>query len=213
VTKPSKPQPERPPAPQPGSGAAQPRSGRPREAGTDRRIHHAALTLLHDRGPAAVTVEAVAESSGVAKTTIYRRYNDRQDVLRAALTEVIGHPGEPPETDPREKIRWALDKTWHQMAEVLGPGGLAAVVGNTDPAFTDLFRKVLAPYADALVSLIRADVADGTLRDDVDADASVSLIVGAYLGELLRRGTVEDGFADRCLHLMWVAMTGGRQAD
>ena len=32
-----------------------------------------------------MTVEAVAAESGVAKTTIYRRYSDREAVLRAAL--------------------------------------------------------------------------------------------------------------------------------
>ena len=157
-----------------------------------------------------MTVEAVAESSGVAKTTIYRRYADRQEVLRAVLEAAIGDPGEPPDADPREKIRWALNQTWQQMADVLGPGGLAAIVGDTDQRFTELFRSVLVPYADALVALIRADVAEGKLRPDLDADAAVSLIVGAYLGELIRRGTVDADFADRCIHLMWIAMTAGQ---
>ena len=40
--------------------------------------------------------------------------------------------------------------------------------------------------------LIRADVATGKLRGDPDAEAAVSLIVGAYLGELVRRGSVDD---------------------
>jgi AcrR family transcriptional regulator len=173
------------------------------------RIHEATLGLLRKGGPATVTVEAVSEASGVAKTTIYRRYANRDELLRAALTAVIGDPGEPPGTDPRERIRWALEGTWRQMSEVLGPGGLGAVVGATDERFTKLFRGVIEPYADGLVALIRADVAAGKLRGDVDADAAVSLFVGAYLGELVRRGTVDGTFADRCLHLMWVAMTGG----
>ena len=200
-------------APRQGSVGAAPRRGRPRSAETDRRIHAAALRLLHDDGPGAVTVEAVAASSGVAKTTIYRRHADREDLLRAALTSMIGDPGEPPHTTPRQKIRWALDQTWHQMADVLGPGGMAAVVGDSDRRFTDLFRGILAPYADALVALIRADIAAGKLRQDLDADAAVSLFVGAYLGELVRRGAVDDGFTDRCLHLMWVAMAAGQAAD
>jgi hypothetical protein len=98
--------------------------------------------------------------------------------------------------------------TIHQFR--LGPGGLAAIVGDTDRRFTDLFRSILVPYADALVALIEADVAAGKLRSDLDADAAVSLIVGAYLGELVRRGTVDDDFADKCIHLMWIAMTAGQ---
>ncbi|WP_188111352.1 TetR/AcrR family transcriptional regulator [Nocardioides antri] len=178
---------------------------------TDKRILAAVLGVLRRGGPGAVTVEAVAELAGVAKTTIYRRYADRQELLRAALAGAIGDPGQPPDADPREKIRWALGQTWQQMTEVLGPGGLAAIVGDTDRRFTELFRSILVPYADALVALIRADVAAGKLRDDLDADTAVSLMVGAYLGELVRRGTVGADFADRCIHMIWVAMTAGRE--
>ena len=193
---------------QPNAPTTAARRGRPRNAEADQRIRRAALRLLHQDGPGAVTVDAVAAASGVAKTTIYRRYADREALLRAALTALIGDPGEPPGATPREKIHWALDETWRQMGDVLGPGGLAAVIGGTDQRFTGLFRSILAPYADALVTLIRADVEAGKLREDLDADAAVSLMVGAYLGELLRRGAVDDGFTDRCLQLMWIAMTG-----
>ena len=51
----------------------------------DERITAAALELLRAKGPKAVTVEAVAARADVAKTTIYRRYRDRQEMLAAAL--------------------------------------------------------------------------------------------------------------------------------
>lgn len=185
--------------------------GRPRREETDHDIREAALALLRQGGPAAVTVEAIAAESGVAKTTIYRRYADRDAVLRAALTAAIGSPGEPPRSSPREKIRWALDQTWHQMAEVLGAGGVAAILANTDPRFTDLFRNVLDPYSAALIELIRTDMAAGKLRADLDPDTTVTLLMGAYLGELLRKGMVDEEFTDRCTDLMWVAMAARRR--
>ena len=163
--------------------------------------------MLRAGGPRAVTVEAVADSSGVAKTTIYRRYADRHELLRTALANAIGEPGQPPGTDPSEKIRWALNQTWKQMSDVLGPGGLAAIIGDTDRRFTEGFRRILLPYTDALIALIQEDIAAGKLRPDLDADAAVSLMVGAYLGELLRRGTVDAEFADECIQLMLIAMT------
>ena len=182
------------------------RPGRPRSVDNDRRIHDAVLTLLHADGPDAVTVEAVAASSGVAKTTIYRRFSNREELLRGTLKELIKDPGAPPDASTREKIRWGLASTWHQMADVLGPGGLAAVIADTDERFTTLIRDVIAPYTDALTALIRADVETGALRQGLDADACVSLFVGAYLGELIRRGTVDTAFTESCLDLMWVAM-------
>lgn len=181
--------------------------GRPRRAQTDRRIHEAALGLLRTGGARAVTVEAVAAASGVAKTTIYRRYADREAVLRAALAEAIIPPVRPVGETPRERIRWALDQAWHQMSDVLGSGGLTSLLSDEDPRFSGLFRSVLDPYSEALVELIRTDVAAGVLRSALDPDTVVSLLIGAYLGELLRRGVVADGFIDRCVDLMWAAMT------
>ena len=51
----------------------------------DAKIAAATLEVLRTRGPRAVTVEAVTAHSGIAKTTIYRRYSDRRDMLAAAL--------------------------------------------------------------------------------------------------------------------------------
>lgn len=69
-----------------------------------------------------------------------------------------------------------------------------------------MFRGVLAPYSEALAQLIRDDVAAGVLRPDLDPDTVVSLLLGAYLGELVRRGHVDPGCSERCVELMWVAM-------
>jgi hypothetical protein len=73
------------------------------------------------------------------------------------------------------------------------------------------FRSVLTSCTNALVTLIRSDVAAGRLHDDLDTGAAVSLFVGGYFGELVRRGTVDEGFTERCRHLMRVAMTGGHE--
>lgn len=183
--------------------------GRPRRLETDQRIHDAALGLLRSGGPAAVTVEAVASASGVAKTTIYRRYDDREAVLRAALQAAIRPPDRPVGDSTRERIAWALDETWRQMDEVLGAGGVSAILADSHPGFTALFREVLAPYTSALADLVAADVAAGKLRKELDPDTVVTLLIGAYLGELLRHGRVEPGFSARCVDLMWAAMTDG----
>lgn len=153
-----------------------------------------------------MTIEAIAAESGVAKTTIYRRHADREAVLRAALAAAMTPPREAPGDTPREKIRWAIDAAWRQTSQVLGRGGLSALVADTRPQFSELFRSVLTPYTDAIADLIRADVAAGTLRPDVDADVVVSLLFGAYLGELVRRGRVSKGFGERCVDLIWAAL-------
>lgn len=186
--------------------------GRPRRAEVDQRLEAAVLALVRTGGPAAVTVEAVAASSGVAKTTIYRRHANRGELLHAVLTSAIGTPEPPPEGSVRDKIRFSLDGAWRHMGEVLGPGGLAAIVMDGDPEFTELFRAALRPYDEALGALIEADARAGLLRADVDADGVVTLIVGAYLGELVRHGSVDQAWADRCLDLIWAMLAPSSDA-
>jgi hypothetical protein len=53
---------------------------------------------------------------------------------------------------------------------------------------------------------IQEDMRAGLLRADVDADGVVSLLMGAYLGELVRRGRVDGDWMDRCLDMMWLIL-------
>lgn len=184
----------------------QSRQGRPRRPEIDQRLESAVLALLHEGGPAAVTMEGVAARSGVAKTSIYRRHAGRSALLTTTLANAIGEPQVPREGTVREKIRFALEQAWHQMSAVLGPGGLAAIVANSDPEFTELFRAALRPYDESLVKRIRSDSRARRLRSGLDADGIVSLMFGAYLGEILRRGEVEADWLDRCMEMLWTLM-------
>lgn len=186
--------------------------GRPRESAIDQRLAEATLSLLRDAGPSAVTVERVALASGVSKTSIYRRHANRAELLTTVLQSAIGVPDIPAIGTGPEKLREALEQAWRQMSDVLGSGGLAALVGNSDPEFTELFRAAIRPYDDALVVHVEADASVGLLRSDVDADGVVTLLLGAYLGELLRRGRIAPDWLDRTLALMWVAIAPVHEA-
>ena len=132
------------------SPAKSPKPGRPRAASIDQRLHETVLQLIREGGPGAVTMDGVTSRSGVAKTTIYRRHSNRSDLLMSVLANAVGAPEVPRQGSVRDKIRFALEQAWHQMDDVLGPGGLAALVANSDPEFTDLFRAALRPYVDML---------------------------------------------------------------
>ncbi len=153
-----------------------------------------------------MTMESVAARAGVAKTSVYRRHANRGELLTAVLKVAIGTPEVPREGSSRDKIRIALGQAWRQMSDVLGPGGLAAIVGNSDPEFTDLFRAALRPYDKALVARIRDDSQAGRLRRDLDAEGVVSLMFGAYLGELVRHGRVTSRWLDRSMEMIWLVM-------
>ena len=66
------------------------RTGRPRRRDAERnraRILDVARGLVHDRGIAAVTMDAVAGAAGVGKGTLYRAFGSRAGVAEALLDE------------------------------------------------------------------------------------------------------------------------------
>ena len=61
-------------------------AGRPSDPSKDRDILAAGRRLLFSKGPQAVTMESVARAAGVAKSTLYRRYANRDELLAAIAT-------------------------------------------------------------------------------------------------------------------------------
>ncbi len=173
-----------------------PARGRPRDPRADERIAEAALKLLRDEGPGGVHIEAVASRAGVARTTVYRRYRDRAALLAATLEQLEGAPFPAPELPLEEKLRWVLEQAVHLIENQLGRGAVAAVLADSDPAFSAAFGAHLVGQLRSLQGQIDADISAGRIRGDTNAEALAGLAFGAYLGELLRHGQPRNGWAD-----------------
>src|SRR5215831_11164328 len=61
------------------------RPGRPRSPAADEAILDATVDLLAEQGFLGLSIEAVAARAGVAKTTIYRRWPTKDDLLMDAI--------------------------------------------------------------------------------------------------------------------------------
>lgn len=174
----------------------------------DDRITTAALELLRTRGPRAVTIEAVTAVSGVAKTTIYRRYRDRNAMLIAALASVT-QPAPPPAYDGSlvPILEWLIDQSAHAIEGGIGVGGVAALLTEDDREFTDLIRSLLVHHRRTLMDALREVASAHPLRDDLDLDTILDCTVGAYLAERARTGTVRAGWSQRILRILLPAFT------
>lgn len=170
----------------------------------DERITAAALDLLRRKGPRDVTIEAVAAASGVAKTTIYRRYRDRDEMLTAALASTTA-PIPPTQTSELLPILvWVAERSRAAIDDGIGVGGIAAVLTDADPAFTALIRSLLAEHRRNLADVLRASPG---LRDDLDVETVLDAIVGAYLAERTRSGEVGASWSHRILRAVWPMLT------
>jgi AcrR family transcriptional regulator len=189
--------------------SANARRGRPRSAEASRLILDAAVQLLREGGPGAVSIDAVAARSGVARTTIYRRFRDRGQLIAAVLDELVSTEAPPRELPVVDKLRWVLARAADLLERGIGRGGVAALLVGGDAEFTSALRARLAEQLTALGRAMAADVDAGRLERGVDPDALVGLLIGAYLDEMLRYGEPREGWEDRTLDLLARAVVAG----
>jgi AcrR family transcriptional regulator len=176
----------------------------------DDRITAGALDLLRAEGPRAVTVEGVATRAGVAKTTIYRRYRDRDEVLAAALAS-LAQPAPPKDrTALAPVVEWVVGQCRAIIEDGIGAGGVSALLTEDDPVFTALMRSLLVDHRRALSEVMQELHDAGQIRADLDVETFLDFIVGAYLAERARSGTVSPSWSQRVLRSLWPVLA---QAD
>jgi AcrR family transcriptional regulator len=184
--------------------AAEPKPrGRPRSETAKRAILAAAHALLREGGPAAVTMEAVAERAGVGKPTVYRWWPDRHAVAMAALME----------TESRERrvsssasalsgLRSQLRAISKRFATSTGRHVTSMIAAaDSESELSKAFRNhfVLARRAEGKALLERA-IQEGELKPDLDLEVSVDLLYGALFFRLLMgHAPLDEAFLDRAL--------------
>lgn len=160
------------------------RAGRPRDASADDRIIDAALQVLAERGFEGFSVERVASESGIAKSTIYRRFATREDLVAGVLDRISSDFVKPPEgVDARTSLVCLLDRVRQAPGSVSGRILMhASAEGVRNPRLAALVHeRVLRPRHEAFREVIRDGIAAGDLRSDIDMEAVVPLLVGPAL--------------------------------
>ncbi|WP_210494964.1 TetR/AcrR family transcriptional regulator [Patulibacter sp. SYSU D01012] len=178
----------------------------------DDRILAAAHALLAERGMASLTVEAVAERAGVAKTTVYRRYRNRNDVATAALARFeTDLEGVADEDDPRAALR-AFLVAFARKLERVGLDVLGAML--TEPEGSDLLplhrARVIEPHRRVVADRLRAAQERGLVRADVDPFLVVELLVGSFFARRVSgREMPVEAWATAAVDTVWRGLAPG----
>jgi AcrR family transcriptional regulator len=178
-----------------------------RRTQADERIFAAALDLLRSRGPLAVSVESVAAASGVAKTTIYRRFENRASMLTAVIESATEAVPIPTDLSTRDTLGWVLRHARDTVEHVIGRGTVAAVLANEDPEFTTLLLHMIRVSTRPLREDLRSRAAAGALPADVDIELVMSMLLGTVIAELIRGRETGDAWVESVLELIWPAFT------
>ncbi|MBX3100094.1 MAG: TetR/AcrR family transcriptional regulator [Salinibacterium sp.] len=177
----------------------------PRHPDVDERIFTAALDIVRGKGPLAVSVESVAAASGVAKTTIYRRYENRESLLTAAIMSAATTVEFPSALSAKDSLRWVLRHARDTIENVVGRGTIAAVIMNEDPQFTELLLGMIRNSTRPLRVDLRERALAGEIKADLDIELAMSVVLGVVVAELIRGRATEDDWVEAVLALLWPA--------
>jgi len=175
------------------------------------RLLQAAAEILAEDGIGAVSVEAVARRSGVAKTTLYRHFGGIDGLVFAAVgASVSARPG--PDTgsllgDLREIQRHYLEVARSRINRELFAWMLTRAMHSPDAAA--LFRKArIQPRGPTVVALQRA-IARGELPPTTDIELAMHLIQGPLISRrIVENSDLTDEEFETLLEMTFRALAG-----
>ncbi len=165
------------------------RVGRPRSAESHQAILKATLELMAEDGIQRASIEAIAARAGVGKTTIYRRWSSKEDLVVEALSEL--HPlAKLVDTGNLRDDLVAMLQAFVEMVRTRPELErlMFRVLGEakTHPEFLQVLHdRVYAPRLEQMDRFMRQAQARGEIRPDLDAIFVGSLIAGPFVFHLL----------------------------
>jgi len=164
-------------------------------------VIRAATDLLVEGGPSAVTIDAIVARSGVAKSTIYRHWETREDVLLAVIeTCAPALPDLDPDADVVDSLRAVVravaaalnDPQWARVVPAL------LLLKNHEAGVRAIDERLEREQEKIVNALIERAVKEGVLAEGLDVGEATTLLIGPLLfAHLTERVPLDEAFADR----------------
>jgi AcrR family transcriptional regulator len=181
--------------------------GRPRSAQSHQAILQAALELLAEVGFERMSIDAIATRAGVGKTTIYRRYDSKEELVAEAIESL------------REKVvipdtgtLWGdMDALIQNAAQItltpLGRQTVAMIISSasSNPQFAQIYwTKYLQPRQQAFAVVIERAKTRNEIQANLDPALVFDTMSGIMLYAQIFQPTSEswEAYVRRALHLI-----------
>ena len=181
--------------------------GRPRSNQSHQAILQATLELLAEVGFERMSIEAIATCAGVGKTTIYRRYNSKEELVADAIESLRAEV-----VIPDTGTLWGdMDALIHNAAQItLNPVGRQAVAmiissASSNSQFAQIYwTKYLQPRRQAFEVVIERAKTRNEVQENLDPALVFDTISGIMLYAQIFQPTSEswEDYIRRALHLI-----------
>ncbi len=132
------------------------------------------LQLLQEHGYDGLTVDAVASAARASKSTVYRRWPSKAELVLAAFTEGVRQVAVPPNTGTlRGDLLQLGEICAHQIYQHAGTIRAVLVEASRHPAFNEVFQQQFIEQRKALIQHIlrqaveRGEIAEAAISDEL----------------------------------------------
>ena len=167
----------------------------PRIERTRRVVLEATAELIGECGFGGTSIEAISERSGVARSTIYRHWSERTELL----LESVGKQVESIQATYTGDLRADLLRTFSHISSLLSDETTRSVVASffaestRDPELANLNAKFTKARRQASRDLIEDAVSRGDLAPNTDSHQMADdLAAGIFFRGLILREAIDD---------------------
>lgn len=160
----------------------QPRAGRPRDAHVDEKILRAAIIEYGRVGWAGFTMDAIAKAAGVSKASMYLRWQDKGDLLEAALARYSRRLQDLDTGSIRGDLIELARFMYEQRTGIAGPASRRI---ELETRLHPVIADRLDDYISSQVHASREAVRRAVRRGELDPSTPVSLLLESLLGAVV----------------------------
>lgn len=182
--------------------------GRPRSAQSHQAILQAALELLAEVGFAAMSMDAIAVRAGVGKTTIYRRYASKEELVADAIESIREEIVIPDTGNLQSDIDTLIQNAAQITLNPIGRQTVAMIISSasSNPQFAQIYwTKYLQPRRKAFAVVLERAKARKEIQADLDSDLIFDTMSGIMLYALIFQPPSESWttYVRRALNLLF----------
>ena len=170
----------------------------PRVERSRRVILSAALEVLGEMGYGGLTIEAVAARAGVGKSTVYRHWCGKVELVEDAIRSLKTAVAWPTTGSVRDRVLNVLGQIARAMEDSTWSTCLPAIIeaARRDPEVMTIHQRLGAERRQLLVELLGEGVRSGEVSPDADVGVLADCLVGPIL---LRRLVLQEPFDEAAI--------------
>lgn len=168
--------------------------GRPRSIESHRAILKATIKLLGEVGYERMSIEGIASRAKVGKSTIYRRYKGKEELVADAIESIREEVVIPDTGNIWDDIDALIENAARISLNPLGRQGVAMIISSasSNSEFARIYsEKYLQPRKEAFAVVIERAKTRKEVRVDLDANFVFDVMSGMMLYGLIFPPTSE----------------------